>query len=76
MIAISFNNLIDKIPELKSIMANGEEIILEDSGHPIAKITPLHQPTKRKLGGGIGKIWMSDDFTAPLPDDILKEFYK
>ena len=76
MIAISFDNLIDKLPELKNIMENGEEIILEDSGHPIAKITPYNQPQKRKLGGEAGKIWMSDDFNEPLPDDLLQEFYK
>lgn len=76
MITISFENLIDKLLDLKKIMANGEEIILEDSGHPIAKITPFNQPKKRKLGGEAGKIWISEDFNGPLPDDLLKEFYK
>ena len=76
MIAINFDKLIEKIPELKTIMKNGEEIILEDSGHPFAKIVPFHQPKNRKLGGEKGKIWMSDDFNKPLPEDMLKEFYK
>jgi hypothetical protein len=22
-----------------------------------------------------GRIWIADDFDAPLPDDLLKEFY-
>jgi hypothetical protein len=22
-----------------------------------------------------GRIWIADDFNAPLPDDLLKEFY-
>ncbi|MBN2443350.1 MAG: hypothetical protein JXJ04_18460 [Spirochaetales bacterium] len=76
MIAINFDNLIERIPELKTIMEKGEEIILEDEGHPIAKIIPFHQPKKRKLGGEAGKIWISEDFTEPLPEDILEEFYK
>ena len=76
MIAINFNNIAEKIPELKTIMENGEEIILEDSGHPIAKIVPFHQPKTRKLGGEEGKIWISEDFNEPLPEDMLKEFYK
>jgi len=76
MIAINFDNLIHKLPDLKKIMADGEEIILEDSGHPIAKIIPFNQPQKRKLGGEAGKILISDDFNAPLPDELLKEFYK
>ncbi|MCK4766227.1 MAG: hypothetical protein KAW12_28790 [Candidatus Aminicenantes bacterium] len=31
---------------------------------------------KRKLGQARGKIKISDDFNDPLPDDILREFYK
>ncbi len=76
MVAMNFDSLINKIDEIKSIMAKGEEIILEDSGHPIAKIVPFHLPKKRKLGGEAGKIWISEDFNDPLPEDILKEFYK
>ena len=29
----------------------------------------------RVAGLDAGKIWMSDDFDAPLPDDIVDEFY-
>jgi antitoxin (DNA-binding transcriptional repressor) of toxin-antitoxin stability system len=67
MIAINFDNLIDKIQELKEIVENGEEVILEDSGHPVAKIVPFHMPRKRILGGEAGTIWISDDFNEPLP---------
>jgi hypothetical protein len=31
---------------------------------------------KRILGKEKGKIWISDDFTDPLPQEILAEFYK
>jgi hypothetical protein len=31
---------------------------------------------KRILGKDKGKIWISDDFTDPLPQEILAEFYK
>ena len=28
----------------------------------------------RNLGVLAGRVWMSDDFDAPLPDDVLAEF--
>jgi hypothetical protein len=30
----------------------------------------------RKLGLAKGKVWIADDFNAPLPDEIIDEFYK
>lgn len=30
----------------------------------------------RQLGSAKGQIWISDDFNAPLPAEILDEFYK
>jgi len=42
---------------------------------PIAKIVPLKKG-KRTLGKEKGKIWMSDDFNDPLPEDLLSEFYQ
>jgi hypothetical protein len=32
------------------------------------------KPRKRELGFLRGKIWIADDFDAPLPDDILDAF--
>lgn len=55
----------------------GEEIIIAKSGKPIAKLVPFKNPAgNRKPGLAKGKIIIADDFDAPLPDDILKEFYK
>ena len=55
----------------------GEEIIVAKSGKPVAKIVPFEKPTQnRKPGSAKGKLIIADDFDAPLPDDILKGFYK
>jgi hypothetical protein len=38
---------------------------------------PFKKPIRnRKPGSAKGKIIIADDFDAPLPDDILEEFYK
>lgn len=57
-------------------VSHGEEIIISKAGKPIAKLVPFTQPKAqlRKLGLLKGKIWISDDFDAPLPDDILDAF--
>jgi antitoxin (DNA-binding transcriptional repressor) of toxin-antitoxin stability system len=54
---------------------SGDEIVLEENGKPIAKITPIveaEQPTPkpRVFGLGKGKTWMSDDFDDELPDEF------
>ncbi len=77
MVALSISNLEKQFPDLLRMVQAGEEIILEKAGKPIAKIIPFtKQKKKRVLGKEKGKIWMSDDFTAPLPPEMLEEFYK
>ena len=52
----------------------GEEVVIAKAGKPIARLTRLRQPGKRILGMDAGKVWIADDFDAPLPDDILADF--
>jgi len=57
--------------------AAGTEITIARAGRPIAKLAPLTAvplPTKRVLGLLSGKMRISDDFNAPLPEEILRDF--
>ena len=57
-------------------VANGEEITIARAGVPVARIVPIDRgKSVRPLGMDRGKIWIADDFDAPLPDDLLKAFY-
>jgi prevent-host-death family protein len=57
-------------------VANGEEVTIMRAGVPVAKLVAIEQSTKvRPLGMDRGKVWIADDFDAPLPDEILKQFY-
>ncbi len=54
---------------------NGDEIVLEENGKPIAKITPIAEveqvELKQRVAGlGKGTMWMSDDFDDELPDEF------
>ncbi len=55
--------------------AAGREIVIARAGRPVARLVPLASPLRRKqLGLLRGKIRVSADFDAPLPDDLLDAF--
>jgi prevent-host-death family protein len=55
--------------------ANGEEIIIARAGKPAARLVALADAKPpRRLGLLEGKIRISDDFDAPLPDELLSAF--
>ncbi len=55
--------------------AAGEEIVIAKAGKPIAKLVPITSDLRpRQLGALRGRIWMADDFDAPLPPDLLAGF--
>lgn len=56
-------------------VAAGEEVTIARSGVPVARLVAVAPQAKRPLGFARGEIWVADDFDAPLPDDLLKEFY-
>ena len=58
-------------------VAAGEEITIARAGVPVARLVAVKaEPKKiRPLGMDRGRIWIADDFDAPLPDDLLKAFY-
>ena len=56
-------------------VAAGEEIVITRGGEPVARLVPIESGArKRVLGLDEGKIWIADDFDAPLPDEILDLF--
>jgi prevent-host-death family protein len=63
------------LSQLLARVEAGEEVVIGRAGRPIAKLVPF-QVTRapRKFGGWRGRVWISDDFDAPLPDDIEKFF--
>lgn len=57
-------------------VAESEEVTIARAGIPVARLVAVEQKgKKRPLGFARGRVWVADDFDAPLPDDLLKEFY-
>jgi prevent-host-death family protein len=52
----------------------GEEIVIAKSGTPVARLVPFARPGTRALGLDVGRGYISADFDAPLPDDVVADF--
>jgi len=79
MAIINIHEAKTQLFELIETAAQGEEVIITVDGKPVARLIPVNPasapvPVKRKPGGMKGKIWMADDFDAPLPDEIQRAF--
>lgn len=62
------SRLVDRVNE-------GEEVVITRHGRPVARLVPmLEDRPKRRLGTLRGRVSMSEDFDAPLPDDLLDLF--
>jgi prevent-host-death family protein len=65
------------LSKLVARVALGEEVVIAKAGKPVARLAPIQdKPRQRIPGTAKGKIWIAPDFDAPLPDEVLDEFYK
>jgi prevent-host-death family protein len=56
-------------------VAAGAEVIIAKSGKPVARLSPINPPVRKKhLGLLKGKIKLADDFAAPLDEETLALF--
>ena len=64
------------LSRLVEAAAGGEEIVIAKRNRPVARLVALEASTRpRKPGGWEGKLWMADDFDAPLPKALENSFY-
>jgi prevent-host-death family protein len=64
-----------QLSKLLDRAAAGEEIVITRHGRPVARLAPLRDEAKpRRLGTYRGKIRMSPDFDAALPEEIQAAF--
>ncbi len=64
-----------QLSKLIDLSSAGEEIIIAKHGKPVARLVPFKQAIKKRIPGNLaGKVKISHDFDAPLPDDIALPF--
>jgi prevent-host-death family protein len=61
-----------RLAELLTLAHAGNEIIIAEGGKPLARLVPVAGSNRSRRVAGLhrGKIWTSDDFDAPLPDNF------
>jgi len=56
-------------------VAMGEEITIRNGGRAVARLVPVPPSQRREFGRDRGLFEIPEDFDAPLPDDVLRDFY-
>jgi len=75
MKAVNVHEAKTHLSRLLSRVAGGEEIVISKAGKPVAKLVPLSDSRREQsMGMDRGRAWISEDFDAPLPDDLLAAF--
>ena len=57
-----------QLSELVRRALAGEHIVIAKAGTPLVKLAPYQKPRPRQGGQWKGRIWIADDFDAPLQD--------
>ncbi len=67
---VSINEI--SIQSVIALTRNGDEVVIEENGEPLAKVLPIGKPKEPKQRVfGLGKgYWMSEDFDDELPDEF------
>jgi prevent-host-death family protein len=64
-----------RLSELVEAASQGETIVIAKAGRPLAKLGPVDAVrTPVRLGLMKGRIRISEDFDAPLPDSVIRSF--
>ena len=59
------------IAEWLRLVQEGDELVITDDDHPLARLMPVDAPPHRRVAGlNRGQIWTSEDFDEPLPDEF------
>jgi prevent-host-death family protein len=61
--------------EMFKHVLEGEEVVISDNGHEIARLIPSRKQLQPRIPGiDKGRLVVPDDFNDPLPEDIQKAF--
>lgn len=73
--AVSLDKAKERLAELVTRAAGGEEIVIAKDGVPVARLMSIASKDEpRRPAGALGLIAISPDFDEPLPEDIQASF--
>lgn len=63
------------LSRLLARVEKGEEIVISKGGKPVARLIPIDEkPAARVPGSAMGKVFITADFDAPLPETVMELF--
>jgi prevent-host-death family protein len=74
MATVGMHEAKTQLSDLVRRAENGEEVIIQRSGTPVARLVALHARPVRRLGLDTGAFTVPDTFDDPLPDSVLDDF--
>ena len=76
MLTVNMHEAKSQLSALVEAALRGEDIVIARAGKPVARLVPYQATTEpRRPGGWEGKVWIADDFDAPLPDELRRAFH-
>ncbi len=69
---VDISELKNSIQAIIALTKGGDEIVLEEDGKAVFKISPIEGSGNKQRIAGLrqGQYWMSDDFDDELPDEF------
>ena len=74
MIIVPLAEAKNNLSKLVDDAAAGKVITIAKHGRPLARLVPVERSRGQRIGAMKGKLILTDDFDAALPDDLLDAF--
>ena len=71
MATVNISEAKRQLSRLVERASRGEDIIIARNGTPVARLTTLAEKKAVRFGVLAGKVRVSEDFDAPLPEDVI-----
>jgi len=73
MIEVNIHEAKTHLSRLIAKVEQGEEVLIARAGEPVARLVRAETPKRgRTLGQHAGRIWIADDFDAPLDPETFE----
>jgi prevent-host-death family protein len=75
MVTVNIHEAKTHLSRLLARVQAGERVVIAKAGVPVAVLSAyVERPLRREPGFDKGRIWVADDFDAPLPDELQAAF--
>lgn len=73
---VSVHEAKTQLSRLLDLVQDGEEVVILRHGKPIARLTPVHQPSDSPFGAMRGEFQMKEGWERPLTDEEADAFWE